>query len=137
MLQTPTTAEGDKPRKKNLMENFPQGKTQSTTRDVVAKQIGLGSGRNLDKAKKIWEKAKTGDSRKGNRMSFEEIVKRQKAIERAIKKKQCLYCQSSIRANSSTGVCTKCAKNPNKRLRLAKANVVTNSLKVDKNRKIS
>jgi ParB family transcriptional regulator, chromosome partitioning protein len=42
---------------KTLMETFPQA--SGTTRDKVAEKVGLGSGKTYEKAKQVWEKARS------------------------------------------------------------------------------
>lgn len=42
-------------------EIFPQGVRAPRSRDKVAEKVGIGSGRQYDKAKKVWEAAQDGD----------------------------------------------------------------------------
>lgn len=46
----------------DIVETFPPS-DQGKTRDKVAEQVGLGSGRTYDKAKKVWEAAQQGDEK--------------------------------------------------------------------------
>jgi len=70
-------------KKKNTRGNVSTGE-QGKTRDKVAEKTGIGSGRTYDKAKKVWEAAKSGDE--DAEKEVQKIDKGESSINKAYRK---------------------------------------------------